>query len=108
MKKILVLFVFLLTCCSTDNKKSPLSWCLWEISKHEDYSEFEYCYQELYSYNIESQTTAKNYRIITYTVHKETVWLCYIEYQAKGYSETIKSNQVIKIDCDIAYIVSVR
>lgn len=111
MKKLLLLpLLLLLMSCNNADKKTPLGWCLWEISKNEGYENYAYTYQEIKTYNLEEKhrydnTLAKCYIITTYSYPLKTEWCCAIEYK-KISNEYLSEKEVYCIDCDVLYEVS--
>ena len=114
IKKLLLLplLALCLTSCifPQDGDKTPLGWCLWEISKHQGYDNYAYTCQEIKTYNLEENhkyeyALEKCYIIITYSYPLKTEWFCEIEYKnvSKRY---LNEKEVYYIDCDVLYEVN--
>lgn len=96
------------------NAKSPLHWCVWEITKHENYNDTDYSY----TYEVPSlpegekqELNVYSYIITVYTEERIGVWYCFIECHCNHvFYKTVHNsggafqpNEVKLIDCDLAY-----
>ena len=118
MKKLLLLFpLLLLTLSACDNgveRKSTLGWCIWEISKHENYdNDFSYIYERLYNHEAEIEKGGYGYYITVFTEDRIGEWFCMIKVKRVvnsitdsiinlGGGDSYKREDVVWIDCDLA------
>lgn len=115
MKKILLLPLLPLLLCSCskqDRWKSPVGWCVWEIEQYEGYDEgFAYTYERP-NYPIYEEYKGKNsidvYIITTYTDELRSEWFCFIEYKASPFTTSVRSDNVIFIDCDVVWEINME
>lgn len=110
MKKLFLipLILFSICGCSEKEKRTPLSWCIWEIQRHENYEDCTYTYQDIYpiDYKEESNYYLNAYVITTYTNDFRTEWYCFIEYKNNLLSAFPYKN-IICIDCDILFEIEI-
>lgn len=103
MKKILLMFLFLLSACNNENRKTPLEWCLWEIHKHEDYDcDWSYIYNEIKNYEDINNSNLYGYYVTVFTDEKIGEWYCFVECKIKTMSKSYKPEEILLIDCDLA------
>ena len=101
------------------NAKTPLGWCVWEITTHEDYSDCDYSYTYEIPNPPEGERNEPNvycYVITMYTDEGVGLWYCFIQcvcnhtlYKSLHLNGgiTFQSNEVKLIDCDLGYEILV-
>lgn len=112
MKKLLLLFSLLLltlSACDDVVRKTPLSWCLWEIHKHENYDcEWSYVYNNIYNYDGSNEYGLDAYYITVFTDNRIGEWYCFIKCQHNNLFDraidrkNFALDEVLLIDCDLA------
>ena len=93
--------------------KSPLNWCIWEISTHEDYDYgFTYIYQEIQPKSEIQKEADKGTQLYAYYItcfceDRIGEWFCFIEcFYRDLFDEMLNAkffaaSEVYLIDCDL-------
>ena len=102
------------------NAKTPLGWCVWEITQHEDYADTDYSYTYEVPNPPEGETYEANvypYVITVYTDERVGLWYCFIQCECNhllyktihktGSTRTYKDYEVKLRDCDLGYEILV-
>lgn len=101
------------------NSKSPLGWCVWEITTHEGYDDTDYSFTYEIPNPPEGEKAEPNvycYVITMYTDERVGLWYCFIEcvcshtlYKTLHLSGgmTFQPSEVKLIDCDLGYEIMV-
>lgn len=102
------------------NAKTPLGWCVWEITTHEDYSDCDYSYTYETPKLPEGETMEPNvygFVITMYTDERVGLWYCFIQCECNhvfyktihktGSERRYQPQEVKLIDCDLGYEILV-
>ena len=101
------------------NSKSPLNWCVWEITTHEGYDDNDYSFTYEVPKLPEGERMEPNtycYVITMYINEKVGLWYCFIKcvcnhtlYRMLHLSGgmTFQPNEVKLIDCDLGYEIMI-